>query len=253
MCSVVGLSAEAVTEPVVANTTTVAARTLARAMGIRIHVAPTATILLTFASFGWLGVASQLMPEARRSWRACAYGFGTRRFTVKIEYYHGSKFGNGAIVAAEFREQMAAKGVTVAVHHIRQVSPTEMAPADLYVFSSPGRFGKPKGSVRRFLRKARLPAGTKYAVLTTEIAPKPNKKTGGLPSDEELSKRQRVISTMNEILQGKGLVEVAGDKVLVTGMKGPLEQDWQQKVASFVARLPILTIQAHAGACSAEL
>jgi len=34
---------------------------------------------------------------------------------------------------------------------------------------------------------------------------------------------------------------VAGDKVRVTGMKGPLEQDWQQKVVSFVARLPILT------------
>jgi hypothetical protein len=44
---------------------------------------------------------------------------------------------------------------------------------------------------------------------------------------------------MNEILQGKGLVKVADDKVLVTGLKGPLEEDWQKKVEAFVARIPI--------------
>ncbi len=44
---------------------------------------------------------------------------------------------------------------------------------------------------------------------------------------------------MNEILQGKGLVEVVEDKVLVTGPKGPLEEGWQQKVEAFVACIPI--------------
>ena len=57
---------------------------------------------------------------------------------MKIEYLHASKYGNGATVAAEFKRQMAAKGVAVNVHHIRKVRPTELAPADLYVFSSPG-------------------------------------------------------------------------------------------------------------------
>jgi hypothetical protein len=46
---------------------------------------------------------------------------------------------------------------------------------------------------------------------------------------------------MNEILQDKGLVNVAEDKVLVTGLKGPLEGGWQQKVEAFVARLSTLT------------
>jgi len=71
-----------------------------------------------------------------------------------IEYYHASKFGNGALVAEEFRKQMAAKGVAVGVHHIRDVRPNEFAPADLFVFSSPGRMGKPIGSMRRFLKKS---------------------------------------------------------------------------------------------------
>jgi len=32
---------------------------------------------------------------------------------MKIEYFHASKYGNGALVAEEFKKHMAAKGVTV--------------------------------------------------------------------------------------------------------------------------------------------
>ncbi len=157
---------------------------------------------------------------------------------MKIEYLHASKYGNGATVAAEFKKQMAAKGVMVAVHHIREVTPTDLSPADLYVFSSPGRIGKPIGGMRRFLKKLKLPAGTPYAILTTEAAPKPDKKTGRVPTEEELAKWQRVRPIMNEILQGKGLVNVAEDKILVTGLKGPLEDAWQTKVEALVTRIP---------------
>ena len=55
---------------------------------------------------------------------------------MKIEYLHASRFGNGAAVAAEFKQQMAAQGVVVDVHHIRELSATQLASADLYVFSS---------------------------------------------------------------------------------------------------------------------
>jgi menaquinone-dependent protoporphyrinogen IX oxidase len=158
---------------------------------------------------------------------------------MKIEYLHASKFGNGAMVAEEFSRQMAAKGVTVDVHHIRDAQPGQLPAADLYLFSSPGRIGKPIGGMRRFLKKVGLPAGTRYAVLTTEAAPKPDKKTGRMPTEEELARYQRVRPIMNEILEGKGLVEVAEDKILVTGVKGPLEDGWQQKVAAFAARIPI--------------
>ena len=52
------------------------------------------------------------------------------------------KFGNGAMVAEEFNNQMAAKGVTVGVQHIREARPERLPTADLYVFSSPGRMGR---------------------------------------------------------------------------------------------------------------
>jgi menaquinone-dependent protoporphyrinogen IX oxidase len=157
---------------------------------------------------------------------------------MKIEYVHASKFGNGAAVAEEFQRQMAARGVEVDLHHVRDVKPTELPPADLYVFSSPGRMGKPIRGMRRFLKDLRLPAGTRYALLTTEMAPRPDKKTGRMPTEEEICRYQRVRPIMHELLQGKGLVAVDEDKVYVTEIKGPLEEGWQRTVEAFAGRLP---------------
>jgi menaquinone-dependent protoporphyrinogen IX oxidase len=159
---------------------------------------------------------------------------------MEIEYVHASKFGNGATVAAEFQRQMATRGVEVDLHHVRDVKPTELPPADLYVFSSPGRMGKPIRGMRRFLKDVRLPAGTKYALLTTEMAPRPDKKTGRMPTEEEICRYQRVRAIMHELLQGKGLVAVDEDKVYVTDIKGPLEEGWRRTVEAFAGRLPVV-------------
>jgi hypothetical protein len=139
---------------------------------------------------------------------------------MNITYYHASKFGNGAMVAEEFRKIMAARGVTVSVQHIRDANPNDLPKADLYVFSSPGRMGKPKGNARRFLRKVSLEPGTRYAILTTQAAPKPNKKTGKMPTQEEQDRWERVIPIMNELLAARGLTKVTERAVLVTGLKG---------------------------------
>jgi hypothetical protein len=156
-----------------------------------------------------------------------------------VEYYHASKYGNGAKVAEEFKSVMAAKGVMVHVHHIGEARPKELPPADLYMFSSPGRMGKPIVGMRRFLKKVQLAPGTRYAILTTQIAPQPNKKTGEMPSEEEFARWQRIIPIMNDLLQAKELKKVAEGTVQVTGTKGPLEEGWQEKVAAFAGSLPV--------------
>ena len=158
---------------------------------------------------------------------------------MKIEYYQASKYGNGAMIAEEFKKQMTAKGVTVNVHHVRDARSKEMPEADLYLFSSPGRFGKPIGDMNRFLKDVNLPSGTKYAVMVTELAPKPENAIR-IPTEEEIGKCQRVIPIMNQVLQKKGLVKVAEGKIFVTGMKGPLEEGWQKEVESFASRISTL-------------
>jgi hypothetical protein len=159
---------------------------------------------------------------------------------MNLEYVHASRFGNGAKVADEFAKRMAARGVTVQVHHIRDVSPDRLPSAELYVFSSPGQWGKPVRRMRRFLGEIVLPAGTPYALLTTEMGPpKPDKETGRMPSEAEIATYQRVRPILHELLQAAGLVSVAEDKVYVTGIKGPLEDGWQDKVEAFAACLPL--------------
>jgi hypothetical protein len=157
---------------------------------------------------------------------------------MKIDYLHASKYGNGATVAAEFQKRMSARGVDVDVHHVREMDPSGLPPADIYLFSSPGRFGRPIRRMRRFLEKVELPAGTQYAILTTEAAPKPDKRTGRLPTDEELvAGHQRVRPIMNEILGRKGLVKLGEEKIYVTGLKGPLEDGWETKARAFADAL----------------
>ena len=158
-----------------------------------------------------------------------------------IAYFHASRYGNGEKVAREFRRLMGERGVKVGVRHIKRARAKEMPPADLYLFSAPGRMGKPKGNMRRFLKKVKLPEGTRCAVLTTEGAPRPDPKTGQLPDPAVAEKWQRVTPMLLQILGDRGLEVVAHEKVLVTGMKGPLEEGWEQKVARYVEKLaPLL-------------
>jgi menaquinone-dependent protoporphyrinogen IX oxidase len=164
---------------------------------------------------------------------------------MKIEYYHASEYGNGAKVAEEFQRVMASKGVVVNIHHVRDARPKEIPQADLYLFSSPGRMGRPIGGMRRFLKKAALLPGSPYAILATEMNPQPDKKTGKVPTEEELGRCQQVIPRMNEALQAKGLKRVADGKVHVIGIKGPLEDGWQGKVEEFAMTILDSTRDQH--------
>lgn len=153
---------------------------------------------------------------------------------MKIEVYFESKHGNGKKVVEKLAEDLTAKGHAVGLHHIGEVRPKEMPSADLYLFSSPTRMGKPVGSMRRFVKKVKVPTqGAKYALIATHGAAKPNKKTGVIPSPAELEKWRRTIPMMEEILNRKGMMKVADLQVYVLDLKGPLEDGWEDKVGVF--------------------
>jgi hypothetical protein len=133
----------------------------------------------------------------------------------------------------------------VNVHHIRDARPDRLPAADLYVFSSPGRMGRPIGGMRRFLKG---PPARWHPLRPAHDrgGPQPDKKTGRMPTEDELARFQRVRPIMHELLQAAGLVERRRGHVCVTGMKGPLEDGWQDKVAAFAARIP-LTLETSGG------
>ena len=153
-----------------------------------------------------------------------------------IEYIHASQFGNGLTVAEEFRRLMAGRDVSVDIHHISEIDPAELPAADLYLFSSPGRFGRPIAEMGRFLRRLSAPEGARYAILTTEMAPQPGTVPSGGSLDQE-QRYQRIIPAMDIVLQRKGLTGVAADRILVTDLRGPLEEGWRERVEAFADRL----------------
>ena len=157
---------------------------------------------------------------------------------MKVELYHSSKYGNGELVAEEYKRLMTARGNDVNVHHIKNVNAKDLPPSDLYVFGSPTHFGKAVGSMIRFLIKANLPPGIDYAVFATFSAAMPDKKTGKMPLDEELEKLRRTIPMMDDVLKAKGMVKIAEMKFFVNPnqMKGPLEDSWKEKVGEFVTQ-----------------
>jgi flavodoxin len=158
---------------------------------------------------------------------------------MKIELFHASKFGNGAMVAEELRRVMEAKGHQLTVHHIDDSKPKEMPPADLYIFGSPTRFGGPIRGMRKFITKIVLAPGTKYAIFATHADEAPDKKTGKMPTNEELNSRRKTIPDLDEILKGKGLAKVAEIVFSVSPdtLKGPLKAGWQEKVGEFASAI----------------
>jgi len=158
---------------------------------------------------------------------------------MKVEIYHASKYGNGEKVVAYLQGLLNAKGHQAVFRHVRDANPKDMPPADLYIFCAPTRMGKPIGKMRRFLKKARLPQGAKYALIATHGQPVPDKKTGRMPTQEEIEKYQQNLPVMEGILREKGAVKVADLKVYVNGttLKGPLVEGWEKNVDAFVALL----------------
>ena len=154
---------------------------------------------------------------------------------MRIELFHASKFGNGAKVAEELRRLLQAEGHQVEVHHVKKANPKDVPPADIYIFGSPTRFGRPIGSMRRFVKKISLPQGTKYAVFATHADAVPDKKTGKMPTEEEIERHRKTIPELDEALKAKGMVKVA-DKVFsvsVEAMKGPLKDGWEENAREF--------------------
>lgn len=157
---------------------------------------------------------------------------------VKVEIYHASKYGNGEKVVAYLQGLLVARGHHADFRHVRDAKPKEVPVADLYVFCAPTRIGKPIGKMRRFLKKARLPDGAKYALIATHGEPVPDKKTGKMPSPEEIAKYQQNLPAMEAILQDKGAVKVAELKVYVKNtMKGPLADGWEKAVEGLASDL----------------
>lgn len=141
---------------------------------------------------------------------------------MKIGIIYASWFGNGKRLVEKLAEILAEKRHDVTLLSLMEESAGIAPDADLYIFSSPTRkFSLPK-KVKDFVSGFVPPrSGTHYALMTTYMDPR----TIGLKK-------------MQAILDSKGMRKVADDcRIKSLGLKGPLENDYAQKLMAFAERI----------------
>lgn len=141
---------------------------------------------------------------------------------VKVHILYESKFGNGKKCANYLGNVISEKGHEVNTLSIRDIKQKSLPQSDMYIFSSPTHVGKPPGKVKRFLKKMEVPGeGIKYALMTTYVDPE-----------------TKTLEKMDEQIKSKGMTKVGkGIKIQVRGMKGPLEEDYEEKLQAFASEI----------------
>jgi flavorubredoxin len=141
---------------------------------------------------------------------------------MKVQILYESKFGNGKKCVDYLQNVITEKGHEVKTNSFRDFKPNSIPQSELYIFSSPTRMGNVHGRVKKFLKKMDIPKGAeKYALMATYVDPK-----------------TKTLNTMEEIVKTKGMKKVTdGIKIKVNGMKGPLDDGYEEQLEEFVLKI----------------
>jgi flavorubredoxin len=141
---------------------------------------------------------------------------------MKVCIAYETKYGNGKKCAHYLSGAITNKGHKTEVISIREVKPNSIPKADIYVFSSPTHVGGPPGKMKKFLKKAEIEGeGLKYALMTTCM-----------------DLNAKTLEKMESLLSTKGMTKASeGLRIKVTGMKGPLEEGFEQKLDEFAVNI----------------
>ncbi len=141
---------------------------------------------------------------------------------MKVCIAYESKYGNGKKCVEHLQSIISKKGHDAETSSIREIKPSSIPRADLYIFSTPTHIGGPPGKMKKFLKKLEITEeGTKYALMATC-----------------LDYKTKALQIMESLLQPKGMTKVSdGIKIKVTGIKGPLEDGYEEKLDIFAKEI----------------
>ncbi len=140
---------------------------------------------------------------------------------MKIDMIYDSKYGNGEKLCKYIEKKLEGLGHEPTTFLIKETEPKEIPEADLYIFSAPTHIGSIPFRMKRYLRKMEFPPGAKVAFISTC-----------------LDKESKAVEKMRKRLAKKDIQEVGnGLKIKVKGMKGPLEEGYEEKVDDFLDRI----------------
>ena len=134
---------------------------------------------------------------------------------MKVCILYDSKFGTGKTCMEHLKSIMDAKGNDVDIYSVKEIEPSSIPEAELYIFSAPTHLGYPSGKMKGFLKKIDGKEGRKYSVVTTCMAPD----------------KTQATENMEKILDKKGMKKVTKSlKIKVKGLKGPAEENSKEQL-----------------------
>jgi len=141
---------------------------------------------------------------------------------MKINIIYESHFGNGKKIVDELAKILINKKQDVELFPVKNTTPDNLRIADLYIFSSPTRKFALPPDISNFLDNFNpLTNNIKYALMTTYLDP-----------------RTIALKKMTAKLDKKEIKKAANDfKVRVAGLKGPIKEDYIDRLAVFAEEL----------------
>ena len=141
---------------------------------------------------------------------------------MKINIIYESYFDNGKKIVDGLSKILRSKNQDVELFSVKNTTPDNLRIADLYIFSSPTRKFALPPDISNFLDNFNPPTkNVKYALMTTYLDP-----------------RTIALKKMTEKLDKKEIKKVSHDfKVRVAGLKGPIKEDYIDRLVVFAAEL----------------
>ena len=144
---------------------------------------------------------------------------------MKVCIAYESKYGNGKKCVEHLQNIISKKGHEVEAFSVREIKSSSFPKANLYIFSTPTHIGGPPGKMKKFLKKLEITEeGARYALMATCM--------------NDMCNKTKALQVMEDLLQPSGITKVSdGIKIKVTGMKGPLETGYEEKLDAFVKEI----------------
>jgi len=141
---------------------------------------------------------------------------------MNINVIYESHFGNGKKIVDDLTTILKNKKHDVELFSVKNTTPDNLRIADLYIFSSPTRKFALPPDISNFLDNFNPPTkNIKYALMTTYLDP-----------------RTIALKKMTEKLDKKEIIKASDDfKVRVAGLKGPIKEDYTDKLTVFAEEL----------------
>jgi flavodoxin len=145
---------------------------------------------------------------------------------AKISISYLSKYGNGRRAMEHLADLLREKDQDVELFPMDKTNPNDLPASDIYVFSTSVHIGKPPRRARGYAKKFNRDG--KYVLVITHASNLDGSKYSPTRTNE----------IMNESLSFPGLSPVRDTLFIkVKDLKGPLEDNWEQKISELADSL----------------